>query len=38
VLEGEMLQELELHDLGERELTGITPIHVYELIDGSASS
>ena len=32
VLEGELLGELGLRDLGERELPGITPMHVYELV------
>jgi class 3 adenylate cyclase len=32
LLEGELLVELELRDLGERELTGITPMHAYELV------
>jgi class 3 adenylate cyclase len=37
LLEGEIL-ELELDDLGERELRGITPIRVFELVDRSARS
>ena len=36
LLEGEILNELELRDLGERELRGMTPARVYELIDPSA--
>jgi class 3 adenylate cyclase len=32
LLEGELLGELGLRDLGQRELPGITPIHVYELV------
>ena len=38
LLEGEVLGELELRDLGERELPGTTPIRVYELLDPSTSS
>ena len=37
LLEGELLGELGLRDLGERELPGITPMHVYELV-GSPTS
>ena len=37
LLEGEILGELALRDLGERELPGITPTRVYELVDPSAS-
>ena len=32
LLEGEVLGELELRDLGERELPGMTPTRVYELV------
>jgi class 3 adenylate cyclase len=32
LLEGELLGELGLRDLGQRELPGITPMHVYELV------
>ena len=38
LLEGEVLGELELRDLGERELPGITPARVYELINPFTSS
>lgn len=38
LLEGEVLGELELRDLGEREVPGMTPTRVYELINPSASS
>jgi class 3 adenylate cyclase len=38
LLEGEILGELELRDLGERELPGMTPTRVYELLVPSASS
>jgi len=38
LLEGEMLGELGLRDLGERELPGITPMHVYELVGPPTSS
>jgi class 3 adenylate cyclase len=38
LLEGEVLGELQLRDLGERELPGTTPIRVYELLDPSPSS
>lgn len=38
LLEGELLDELELRDLGERELAGIEPLRVYELLASSASS
>jgi class 3 adenylate cyclase len=38
LLEGEILGELELRDLGERELRGLTPTRVYELISPAASS
>ena len=38
LLEGEMLGELGLRDLGERELPGMTPTRVYELFGPSASS
>ena len=38
LLEGEILGELELRDLGERELPGITPMHVYELVGPPTSS
>ena len=38
LLEGEILTELELCDLGERELPGIPPTRVYELIVPSASA
>jgi class 3 adenylate cyclase len=38
LLEGEILGELALDDLGERELRGIAPTRVFELIDRSASS
>jgi class 3 adenylate cyclase len=38
LLEGEILGGLELRDLGERELPGMTPTRVYELISPSASS
>lgn len=38
LLEGEILGELGLRDLGERELPGMTPTRVYELLDSSASS
>jgi class 3 adenylate cyclase len=38
LLEGEVLGELQLRDLGDRELLGTTPIRVYELVDPSASA
>jgi class 3 adenylate cyclase len=38
LLEGEILGALELRDLGERELPGMAPTRVYELLDPSASS
>jgi class 3 adenylate cyclase len=38
LLEGEILGELELDDLGERELPRIGPTRVFALVDGSASS
>jgi class 3 adenylate cyclase len=38
LLEGEILEELELGDLGERELPGITATRVFELVDRSAPS
>jgi class 3 adenylate cyclase len=38
LLEGEILGELGLRDLGERELPGMTPTRVYELLGPSASS
>jgi len=38
LLEGEILGELGLRDLGERKLPGMTPTRVYELLDPSASS
>ena len=38
LLEGEVLGELELRDLGERELPGMTPTGVYELINPPAAS
>ena len=38
LLEGEILGELGLRDLGERELPGITPMHVYELVGSPPSS
>ena len=38
LLEGESLKELELHDLGERELLGMTPSRVYELTGPSFSA
>jgi class 3 adenylate cyclase len=38
LLEGEILRELELRDLGERELPGMTPTRVFELLGPSASS
>ena len=38
LLEGDLLEHLELGDLGERELPGMGPTHVYELLDPSASS
>jgi class 3 adenylate cyclase len=37
MLEGELLDELELRDLGERELAGIEPTRVYELLAPSPS-
>ena len=37
LLEGEILRGLEMRDLGERELPGMTPGRVYELIGLSAS-
>jgi class 3 adenylate cyclase len=37
LLEGEVLGEFELRDLGEREMRGSTPIRVYELINPSAT-
>lgn len=36
LLEGELLGELELRDLGEQELRGLTPMRVYELVGGPA--
>ena len=33
LLEGEILGKLELRDLGERDLPGITATRVYELVD-----
>jgi class 3 adenylate cyclase len=38
LLEGELLGELGLRDLGARELPGITAMHVYELVSPAASS
>jgi class 3 adenylate cyclase len=38
LLEGEVLGELELRDLGERDVRGLAPTRVYELINPSASS
>jgi class 3 adenylate cyclase len=38
LLEGETMGELGLRDLGERELPGMTPTRVYELLGPSASS
>lgn len=38
LLEGELLGELELRDVGERELPGITSMHVYELVSPPTSS
>jgi class 3 adenylate cyclase len=38
LLEGELLGELALRDLGERELPGITPMHVYELVGPPVSA
>jgi class 3 adenylate cyclase len=38
LLEGEILGEIGLRDLGERDLPGMTPTRVYELLDSSASS
>jgi class 3 adenylate cyclase len=39
LLEGEVLGEVELHDLGEREVVpGLAPTRVYELMNPSASS
>ena len=37
ILEGELLGELELRDLGERELAGMAPTRVYELLTPSTS-
>lgn len=37
LLEGELLGELGLRDLGERELRGMTPMRVYELVGPSTS-
>jgi len=37
LLEGEILRGLEMRDLGERELPGMSPGRVYELIGPSAS-
>ena len=37
ILEGELLGELGLRDLGERELPGMTPKRVYELLGSSTS-
>jgi len=36
LLEGQILGELGLRDLGERELPGMTPTRVYELLDSTA--
>lgn len=38
LLEGEVLGELGLRDLGEQELPGMTPTRVYELVGRSGSS
>ncbi len=38
LLEGEILGELELRDLGERQLPRMTPTRVYELLGPSESS
>jgi class 3 adenylate cyclase len=38
LLEGEMLGEIILRDLGEREIRGMTPTRVYELVDPYAVS
>lgn len=38
LLEGEMLGELELRDLGERELPGLQPTRVYELLGAFPST
>jgi class 3 adenylate cyclase len=38
LLEGELLGHLALRDLGERELPGLTPMHVYELARCETSS
>ena len=38
LLEGELLGDLALHDLGEQRLSGVTPSHVYELSGSFARS